>query len=113
MAGSSLSMKTSRAEGNIQKYEPNFAVVGLPFRLVTPCTDVIGYRLFGGPCCLHLKGDGGSMVLRNVGILHHCTLSRFRRPRYESYVKSHFCFVFTSSWVRSFLLFSSVPGGKF
>jgi len=26
-----------------------------------PCSDVVDYRRFRGPCCLHLHGDGGSM----------------------------------------------------
>jgi hypothetical protein len=27
------------------------------FRVVTPCSDVVGYQRFGGPCCFHLQGD--------------------------------------------------------
>jgi len=41
------------------------------FRPVTPCSVVVKYQRFGGPCCLHLHfnpEDEGSMVLRNVGI---------------------------------------------
>jgi hypothetical protein len=49
------------------------------FWVVTPCGVVVGYQLFGEPCCLTLHftsfhpEDGGSMDLRNVGILpqHH------------------------------------------
>jgi len=32
--------------------------------IVTPPNDVVGYRRFGRPCCLHLQSgseDGGSM----------------------------------------------------
>jgi len=25
--------------------------------VVTPCSDVLGYRRFGGPCCLTLQGE--------------------------------------------------------
>jgi hypothetical protein len=25
---------------------------------VTPCSDAVGYRRFGEPCCLHLEGEG-------------------------------------------------------
>jgi hypothetical protein len=40
------------------------------FWVVTPCSVVVGYQCFGGSCCLHLQDEyGGSMVLRNVGIL--------------------------------------------
>jgi hypothetical protein len=44
---------------------------------VTPCSYVIWYQRFGGPCRFHLQGeviwDGGNMALRNVGNTpHHC-----------------------------------------
>jgi hypothetical protein len=40
------------------------------FCVVTPCSDVVRYRRFGGPCCFHLQGEGdrGSMDIWNVGI---------------------------------------------
>jgi len=44
------------------------------FSVVTPCTDVVGYRRFGGPCCLHLQGESGNSTLP-----HHYTASQFRR----------------------------------
>jgi hypothetical protein len=53
------------------------------FWVVKPCSVVVVYQCFGSPCCIHVEGevteslkellhpeDGGSMVLRNVGILH-------------------------------------------
>jgi hypothetical protein len=27
------------------------------FWVTTPCSVVVGYQRFGGPCCLHLQGD--------------------------------------------------------
>jgi len=40
--------------------------------VVTPCSDMVGYERFGGPCCLHLQGeDGGSKVLRNTTRFHN------------------------------------------
>jgi hypothetical protein len=27
------------------------------FRVVTPCSDVVGYQRFGAPCFLHLQGE--------------------------------------------------------
>jgi hypothetical protein len=27
------------------------------FGVVTPCSDVVGYQRFGGPCCVHLQGE--------------------------------------------------------
>jgi hypothetical protein len=41
------------------------------FWVLTPCSIVvIRYQKFRGPCCLHLHPEvGGSMELRNVGIL--------------------------------------------
>jgi hypothetical protein len=27
------------------------------FWVVMPCSDVVGYQCFGGPCCLHLQGE--------------------------------------------------------
>jgi hypothetical protein len=27
------------------------------FWVVTPCSVVVGYQRFGGPCCLHLQGE--------------------------------------------------------
>jgi len=39
---------------------------------MTPHSDVVGHRLFVGTCCLHLHpADGGSMFLRNGGLLPH------------------------------------------
>jgi len=55
------------------------------FCVVMPCSVVVGYKRFGAPCCLHFQGeDGGSMDLRNVGILlKHYTASQPRRPRLD------------------------------
>jgi hypothetical protein len=41
------------------------------FWVVTQCSDVLGYQLFSGQCCLHLHYSeaGGSMVLRNFVIV--------------------------------------------
>jgi len=51
--------------------------------VVTPCSIVVGYQRFRGPCSLHLPlystplhstpVHGGSMDLWNVGILHGVT----------------------------------------
>jgi hypothetical protein len=57
----------------------------------SPCLSVpffvsffLSYFLRGSRCSLHPE-DGGSKVLRNVGILpHHYTVSRLRRPRNQS-----------------------------
>jgi len=53
--------------------------------VTTPCSILVGYRRFRGPCCLHLQGwneDGGSMDLWNVGILpQHNTASQPSRSR--------------------------------
>jgi len=45
--------------------------------VVMPCSVVVGYQRFRGPCCLHLGAeDGGSKDLCNGGILlHHYTVS--------------------------------------
>jgi len=29
----------------------------LSFWVVTPCSDVLGHKYVGGPCCLHLQGE--------------------------------------------------------
>jgi len=55
--------------------------------VVTPCSNV-GCEEFGGPCCLLLQSEvneyGGSMILRNVGILpHHYMASQPTAPRRE------------------------------
>jgi hypothetical protein len=28
------------------------------FWVVTPCRDMVGHQSFGGPCCLHIQGEG-------------------------------------------------------
>jgi len=58
------------------------------FWVVTPCTAVVGYRRFGGSYCLHLEDEnGGTMTLRNVGILpRQYTAPQPRRPRLGSYL---------------------------
>jgi len=48
--------------------------------VVTPCSVVVGYR-----CCLHHPEDGGTMDLRNVGIIsQHYTALQSRTPRHEN-----------------------------
>jgi hypothetical protein len=32
------------------------------FWFVTPCSIVVGYQSFGGPCCFHLEGEPESLV---------------------------------------------------
>jgi len=65
------------------------------FWVVTPCSVMVRYKRFGGPCCLNLQvevfwvvtpsilpEDGGSMDLRKIGILpQHHTASQPRRPQ--------------------------------
>jgi len=31
--------------------------IQIVFWVVTPCSDVVGYQRYGGPCCLHLQGE--------------------------------------------------------
>jgi len=31
------------------------------FWVVMPCSDVVGYRRFGGPCCLHLHHSSSAL----------------------------------------------------
>jgi len=56
------------------------------FWVVTSCSVVVGYRRFGGLCCLHLQGEhGGSFDLWNVGIPPpHYTASLLRRTWLET-----------------------------
>jgi hypothetical protein len=74
------------------------------FWIVTPCSVVVGYQSFGGPCSQQIKLEvfwvvrpcnvvgyrfilktGGSMDLRNVVILpQHYTASQLGRPRLEA-----------------------------
>jgi len=55
------------------------------FGVVTHCNIVVAYQCFGEPSYLHLQGDGGITVLRNVGIIPQpWTASQRSRPRLES-----------------------------
>jgi hypothetical protein len=36
---------------------------GEVFRVVIPCSVVVGYQRFRGPCCLHLQGEQGRRFL--------------------------------------------------
>jgi hypothetical protein len=42
--------------GKLHNKTNNFIFQIIFFWLVTPCSDVVGYQYFGGPCCLHLQG---------------------------------------------------------
>jgi len=56
------------------------------FWIVTPCSIVVGYQRFRGPCCLHPQG---SMDLWNVGILLlQYMVSQPRGPRLEIFSNS-------------------------
>jgi hypothetical protein len=46
------------------------------FRVVTPCSVVLGHRRFRGPCCLRLQGE----VTTGISPQHY-TASETRRPR--------------------------------
>jgi hypothetical protein len=49
---------------------------------VTPCSDVVGYRHFGGPCCL--AEDGSSKIVRSDCTLTYEGVSKtFRTGRLE------------------------------
>jgi hypothetical protein len=57
------------------------------FWAMTPCSFVVGYQSFGGPCCLHHPEDGGSMVLWNICILpQHYTVSKLQDVRSNIHV---------------------------
>jgi hypothetical protein len=50
------------------------------FRVVKPCSVVVGYQRFGGPCCLHLQGEAngaekGGIKQTEVILLHDYTVS--------------------------------------
>jgi hypothetical protein len=48
------------------------------FWIVRSCSVAVVYQSSGGHCC---SEDGGSKLLRNVGILsHHYTASQHKRP---------------------------------
>jgi len=53
------------------------------FLVMIPCYAVFGYRRFGGPCCLCIKGyDVGTTIFRKIGILpQNCTMLQPRRLR--------------------------------
>jgi len=58
------------------------------FWAVTPCSIVVGYQRFGGPCCLHLQGEvSGSWIEIQVEVFWVVTpccvvvgYQRFRGP---------------------------------
>jgi hypothetical protein len=35
------------------------------FWVVRPCSDMVGYQCFGGPCCLYLLGEDGGNTIRH------------------------------------------------
>jgi len=47
--------------------QPHIVIVSV----MTTLRNVVGYQRLGGPCCLQLRGEYDSKVLRNVGILSH------------------------------------------
>jgi hypothetical protein len=46
------------------------------FWVVTPCSAVVGYKLFGGPCCLHLQ----QRTWISETLLPSCNTSRRHNP---------------------------------
>jgi len=46
------------------------------FWIMTPCSDVVGYRRFGGPCCLHLQSEiiGAWIEIQSRGLLGYNTV---------------------------------------
>jgi len=38
------------------------------FWVVTPCSVMVGYKRFGGPCCVHLQGESFTAVMFEVEI---------------------------------------------
>jgi hypothetical protein len=51
--------------GYIRKFEVFMAakIQVEVFWVVTPCSVVVGYQRFRGPCCLHLLVNGDSLEL--------------------------------------------------
>jgi hypothetical protein len=45
------------------------------FWVVMPCSVMVGYQHFRGPCCLHVQGEVAGMGGNSIDIsLHHFTL---------------------------------------
>jgi len=69
------------------------------FWVVTPCIVVVGYQSFGGPCCLHLQGDGrqhGSPKRwRPTTTLHGITTQKTSTSK-------NICGAFIKTWKRNF-----------
>jgi hypothetical protein len=53
--------------------------------VVTPCSDVVGYQRFEGPCCLHLQGEDGDED-------RHLNFYRLEKFRYYNKCL-HYCFI--------------------
>jgi hypothetical protein len=39
------------------------------FWVVMPCSVVVGYQRFGGPCCFHLQGEVAGMGENDIDIV--------------------------------------------
>jgi len=43
-----------------------------------PCSDVVGYHCFRGPCCLHLQGETAIVSVALVGLVYFVCSIYFR-----------------------------------
>jgi hypothetical protein len=75
------------------------------FRAVTPCSDVVGYQCFGGPCCLHLQGEDGVTMQRTTNWIFISV-----KTSNQLYV-SRLCFVWASHSRRNVSILLRYSGG--
>jgi hypothetical protein len=78
------------------------------FGVVAPCSVVVEYQRFRGPCYLYLQSeDGGSIVLRNVGILPTTTIRCVTTQKTSTWI----CWIYSAASLHitliSILLLSS------
>jgi len=61
-------------------------------RFITPCSVSVGYQRFGGPCCLHLRGEVTSEMLVSYHNIkrrrnpEELDLNLYRRENFVSHV---------------------------
>jgi hypothetical protein len=64
------------------------------FSVLKTCSDVIGYKSFGGPCCIHLESEV-TVGHSETSVSYHITsVSQQRRPRFKNtdfFSLSSFC----------------------
>jgi hypothetical protein len=80
------------------RYHPQLLLKVEVICVVAPCSVMVGYYRFGGPCCLYLQGEVATLTIELTDSMEQSP-SQARRPRFKTSPQFLFIYVLWSKFI--------------